>query len=128
MTPLEWEEQYGQWIDPLRAPNGDLQVRLDRVAELVDERTAPRGIVGVLLGLLGLALAFTGGPFFVATGVRSQLERDHVVAQFLMEAAAAEKTIVEEVSPEPVGTYRTVVAASAPSELLPWYRRVFRRG
>lgn len=125
MTELEWAERYGQWLDPVRAPNGDFQVRLDRVAELIDTRTAPRGVLAVLLGVLSVGLAVGGSPLWMLLGgARSQLERDQVLAQFLAEAAAAEKTIVEPA--ETPATYRSS-PAPAGRPLLPWYRRALPR-
>ena len=37
MTRTEWQEQYGRYLAAERAPNGDFQVRVDLVHELLEE-------------------------------------------------------------------------------------------
>jgi hypothetical protein len=130
VTELEWETQYGQWLEPVRAPNGTHRVKLSRVHEPLATRRGPRGVVDILLGVASLIVAVAGGPWFPLFYLRSpsQLECDRVIAQFLVDATEAERTIAR--APEPEASaerYRSVRPSTPAGELLPWYRRPFWR-
>lgn len=87
MTPMtrdEWELEFGQYLSPERAPNGDFQLRPDAIGEILDRQiVARRGV---------RALANPGDAFFGQT-------RMEVLAEFL-EDARRELELIEGKDPE----------------------------
>lgn len=108
MTYEQWFEDFGQWLASERAPNGDFQVQIDLLPELIDR----------------LRLQYDGNRALVTPpgAALSGARRMELLGAFL-DAARAELDRIEAVAA--VRTYRSSPQESElqPVDPRPWYRR-----